>query len=60
MDPLRPYLMHRFITINNIDYEYTDYTMVPNVDINYVVNGSLILERKLNTQIPDEDQAIEW
>lgn len=30
------------------------------VDINYKVSGSLILERQLNTQIPDEDQSIEW
>ena len=60
MDAVRPYLMHRYITINNIDYQFTDYTMVPNVDINYKVSGSLILERQLNTQIPDEDQQIEW
>ncbi|WP_257668397.1 DUF4973 domain-containing protein [Parapedobacter tibetensis] len=60
MDAVRPYLLHRYITINNIDYQFTDYTMVPNVDINYKVSGSLILERQLNTQIPDEDQAIEW
>lgn len=60
MDAVRPYLLHRYITINNIDYEFTDYTMVPNVDIRYLVNGSLILQRQLNTQIPDEDQAIQW
>ncbi len=60
MDDIRPYLLHRYITINNIDYQFSDYTMVPNVDINYKVSGSLILERQLNTQIPDEDQAIEW
>lgn len=60
MDAVRPYLLHRYITINNIDYAYTDYTMVPNFDINYLVSGSLILERQLNTQIPDEDQSIEW
>ena len=60
MDAVRPYLLHRYITINNIDYQFTDYTMVPNVDINYKVSGSLILERQLNTQIPDEDQSIEW
>ena len=28
--------------------------------IEYVVKGSLTMERKVNTQIPDEDQAIEW
>jgi hypothetical protein len=60
MDAVRPYLLHRYITINNIDYQFTDYTMVPNVNINYLISGSLILERQLNTQIPDEDQAIEW
>jgi hypothetical protein len=60
MDEIRPYLLHRYLTINNIDYQYSDYTMVPNVNINYKVSGSLILERRLNTQIPDEDQAIEW
>ncbi|MEC3878194.1 DUF4973 domain-containing protein [Parapedobacter sp. 10938] len=60
MDAVRPYLLHRYITINNIDYQFTDYTMVPSVDINYKVSGSLILERQLNTQIPDEDQSIEW
>lgn len=60
MDDIRPYLLHRYITINNIDYKFSDYTMVPNVDINYKVSGSLILERRLNTQIPDEDQSIEW
>ncbi|MDR1881528.1 MAG: DUF4973 domain-containing protein [Prevotella sp.] len=60
MDDVRPYLLHRYVTINNIDYEYTDYTMVPNVEINYKVSGSLTIERKINTQIPDVDQAIEW
>ena len=60
MDAVRPYLLHRYVTINNVDYQYTDYTLVPNVGINYKVRGSLIMERQLNTQIPDEDQAIEW
>ncbi|SEM68809.1 protein of unknown function [bacterium A37T11] len=60
MDAVRPYLLHRYITINNIEYNYTDYTMVPGVGIDYIVSGSLILERQLNTQIPDEDQSIEW
>ncbi|SJN46265.1 hypothetical protein FM120_17685 [Sphingobacterium faecium PCAi_F2.5] len=60
MDAVRPYLLHRYIAINNIDYQFTDYTMVPNVDIKYKVTGSLILQRRLNTEIPDEDQSIEW
>jgi hypothetical protein len=60
MDEIRPYLLHRYLTINNIEYQFSDYTLVPNVNINYKVSGSLILERRLNTQIPDEDQQIEW
>ena len=60
MDDTRPYLLHRYVTISKIDYNFTDYTSVPNAEISYTVRGSLILERKINTQIPDEDQAIEW
>ncbi len=60
MDATRPYLMHRYVTISNIDYNYTDYTSVTGAAISYTVRGSMILERKINTQIPDEDQAIEW
>lgn len=60
MDAVRPYLMRRYVIINNIDYEYTDYTSVPGSSVDYIVRGSLTLERVINTQIPDEDQAIEW
>lgn len=60
MDATRPYLLHRYVTISKIDYSFTDYTSVPSATISYTVRGSLILERKINTQIPDEDQAIEW
>ncbi|ANI88893.1 hypothetical protein A9P82_06045 [Arachidicoccus ginsenosidimutans] len=59
-DEILPYLVHRYVTINNIDYNYTDYTSVANATIDYTVRGSLIMERKINTQIPDEDQAIQW
>lgn len=60
MDAIRPYLLRRYVIINNIDYEYADYTSVPGSRITYTVRGSLTLERTINTQIPDEDQAIEW
>ncbi|WP_300601100.1 DUF4973 domain-containing protein [Niabella sp.] len=59
-DALQPYLVHRYVTINNIDYNFTDYTSATNASIDYTVRGSLIMERKINTQIPDEDQAIQW
>lgn len=60
MDAVRPYLLRRYIIINNIDYEYRDYTSVPGASVTYTVRGSLALVRTINTQIPDEDQAIEW
>ncbi|MDR2815388.1 MAG: DUF4973 domain-containing protein [Proteiniphilum sp.] len=60
MDAIRPYLKRRYVIINNVDYEYTDYTSVPGSSITYTVRGSLTLVRTFNTQIPDEDQAIEW
>lgn len=60
MDATRPYLLHRYITISRIGYEYKDYTAIEGHSITYVVSGSMVMERKLNTQIPDEDQAFEW
>lgn len=60
MDEVRPYLMHRYVTINNIDYEYTDYTSSSELSTTFTVRGSITMERKINTQIPDEQQAIEW
>ncbi len=60
MDEVQPYLMHHYVVINNIDYTYVDYTSVPGYHSNWGVSGTLTLERQINTQIPDEDQAIEW
>lgn len=58
-EPSVPYLLRRTLTINNIDYNFTDYTMIPNIDIRYTVKATLSLQSVLNTQIPDEDQAIQ-
>lgn len=59
MDPLQPYLKHRYIKIQ-MEYEYNE--LIPNTDlfIPYVFRGSITMERKINTTIPDEDQAIIW
>lgn len=57
-DVTRPYLLHRYVTFN-IDYEFVDYTS-HDKEIPYYVTGVMTLERNINTQIPDEDQAIEW
>lgn len=57
-DVTRLYLLHRYVTFS-VDYEFVDYTSA-NEEIPYYVTGVLTLERNINTQIPDEDQAIEW
>ncbi|MBB4035491.1 hypothetical protein GGR21_001384 [Dysgonomonas hofstadii] len=59
MDATLPYLKNRNIILD-IEYEYTDYTTVTGLSIDYYVVGSLALQRKINIQIPDEDQAIVW
>lgn len=58
-DPLQPYLLHRYIKIN-MEYEYNE--LIPKTDlyIPYRFFGSITMERKINTTIPDEDQAIIW
>lgn len=59
MDALQPYLKHRYIKIN-MEYEYNE--LIPNTElyIPYRFFGSITMERKINTTIPDEDQAIIW
>ena len=59
MDDAKPYLEHRYVIINNVDY-YFNYIPVEGTVIRYHVKGTLTLSRDINTQIPDEDQAIEW
>lgn len=58
MDDTRPYIEHRFTTLR-LTYLFNDITSA-SIPIRYKVTGTLLLERKVNLQIPDEDQAIEW
>ena len=60
MDEVQPWLMHRYVIISGINYNYTDYTSVNGYPMEYTAKGILTLERQLNTQIPNEDQAIQW
>lgn len=57
-DDTRPYIKHKYVTLR-FTYYFNDITSAT-VPIRYKVTGSLLMERKINTQIPDEDQAIEW
>lgn len=58
MDEQLPYLEHKFITLI-MEYDYDQITS-GGVRLEYNFKGSLILERKRNTLIPDEDQQIMW
>lgn len=59
MDATLPYLKNRNVILE-MEYEFRDYTTVAGLPIDYHVVGTLALQRKINTQIPDEDQAIVW
>ena len=59
-DQVHPYLRYRNVIINNIDYDFVDYTSSVGSKFSYNVSGTLTLQRTINTQIPDEDQAIQW
>lgn len=58
MDAEKPYLKRRRITMY-IKYNYTDITSA-SVDLPYRCDGSMSVERKIDTRVPDEDQAIIW
>ena len=60
MDATLPYLLRRTIVVEGISFYFTDYSSSDLVDYDFTVQGSLTMERQINTQIPDEDQAIEW
>ena len=58
-DATESYIRRRTIIIQDIDYYFTDYTQAPGIKFPYHVTGTLTMERKLNTQMPEEDQ-VEW
>lgn len=60
MDAVKTYMQHTYITIENIDYNFTDYTTIPTYRLKYYISGSLTLQRDLNTLVPDQDQGIQW
>ena len=45
---------------NDVDYEFEDYTLAPGARIKFRFEGTISMQRNINTQIPDKDQAIEW
>ncbi|EDM35854.1 hypothetical protein PBAL39_06731 [Pedobacter sp. BAL39] len=59
MDAKLPYMKHIYITLY-LSYEFEDYTTVPGQRLKYKVEGTLSMQRDMNTLIPDEDQQIQW
>lgn len=60
MDAVRPYLKKRTVMIRDISYEFEDYTLAPGARIKFRFEGTISMQRNINTQIPDKDQAVEW
>lgn len=57
-DEVQTYIMRRTVIVNDIDYTFDDYLSAPGSSITYNVQGNMAMERKLNTQMPEEDQII--
>ena len=51
MDATKPYLKHVYYTLY-IDYTFEDYTLSPGNRLKYTINGTLSMQRDLNTLIP--------
>lgn len=58
MDTKLPYLEHKYVTLY-VEYHYSDVANEA-YPMNYKVTGSMIMERKRNINIPDEDQSYIW
>jgi len=58
-DETLPYLIRKYCTIK-IKYKYNDITSSPALPVRFRAEGTMTMERQMNTLIPDEDQAIEW
>lgn len=61
LDEVTPYLEHHFTTVY-MSYTYNDVTTYKEkgVVVPCRAEGSMLMERKVNSLIPDTDQAIQW
>lgn len=60
MDSETPTTMIRTLTIKDLSYTFNDPKRVEGEIVSYQVDGSMTMERRINTTIPDEEYAIEW
>ena len=59
MDSSKPTLQRRTVTVR-MQYTFEDPLELPNYTIKYRVQGSMSMQRNINTLIEDEEFAIEW
>lgn len=59
MDEKVPYLMFKYVQLN-LDYSFDDITSLPGTAIGYEARGNMTMVRRINTLIPDEEQAVDW
>jgi len=59
LDVDRPHVIKRFFTLT-MEYKYTDTVSSANIDFPYRCKGTMLMQRNVDTLIPDEDQAIYW
>ena len=66
-DPVQTHIMRRYVVMRGINYNFVDnYTArmvkpdgtIEKNPIRYNVSGTMTMERKLNTQMPEEDQVV--
>lgn len=57
-DEVQSYILRRTLIISEIDYTFNDYMTAAGSEITYNVKGNMTMERKLNTQMPEEYQII--
>ena len=55
-DEVQSYIKRKTVIINGVDYKYSDTLTAPGTSIDYHIKGTMTMERKLNTQKPEEDQ----
>lgn len=58
LDKTKPYLEHHYTTVY-MEYKYKDVTTYEDHKISYSAKGSMIMERRINPLVPEQDQ-IQW
>lgn len=57
-DEVQTYIKRKTVILNDVDYTFDDFSTAHGSVITYNVTGSMTMERKLNTQMPEEDQIM--